>query len=107
MQVIWLLRHVLQRPLSRSSGSLYGIDGVTGDVNAPVVCARIWQFLLFFTLCVPIMVLFRARAFENPATFHKVAKSHWTVQWFIQANQKTSPSPLLINIAVTLSIYYT
>ena len=29
-----------------------------------------------------------------------VAKSHWAVQWFIQANQK----PLLINIAVTQSI---
>ena len=48
--------------------------------------------------------LFRTRAFETPATFHKIAKSHWTVQWFIQANQKTSPSPLLINIDVTLSI---
>ena len=41
--------------------------------------------------------LFRARAFENPPTFHVVAKCHWTVQWFIQANKKTSSSPLLIN----------
>ena len=48
--------------------------------------------------------LFRTRAFETPATFHKVAKSHWTEQWFIQVNQKTSPSPLFINIAVTPSI---
>ena len=48
--------------------------------------------------------LLRARAFETPATFHIVAKSLWTVQWFIQTNQKTIPSPLLINIAVTPSI---
>ena len=48
--------------------------------------------------------LFRARAFETHAIFHIVAKSYLTVQWFIQANQKTSSSPLLINIDVTLSI---
>ena len=29
--------------------------------------------------------LLRVCAFETPATFHIVAKSHWTVQWFIQA----------------------
>ena len=32
--------------------------------------------------------LFKASAFETLATFHKVAKSHWTVQWFIQAKSK-------------------
>ena len=50
--------------------------------------------------------LFKARAFETPATFHIVAKSHWTVQWCIQANQKTNrcPSHLLINTDVTPSI---
>ena len=46
----------------------------------------------------------RTHAFETPATFHIVEKSHLTVQWFIQANQKTSSWPLLINIDVTLSI---
>ena len=35
--------------------------------------------------------------------FHVVARSNWTVQWFIQANQKTSPSPLLVNTDVTPS----
>ena len=35
-------------------------------------------------------VLFRARAFETSTTFHVVAKSHWTGQWFIQANQDQS-----------------
>ena len=49
--------------------------------------------------------VFRARDFETPATFYVVAKSHWTVQWFIQASQKTSPLPLLINIDVTPSIW--
>ena len=48
--------------------------------------------------------LFRACAFETPATFHIVAKSHWAVQWFIQPSQKTIPSPLLTNIDVTPSI---
>ena len=48
--------------------------------------------------------LFRARAFETPATFHIVEKSLWTVQWVIQTNKKTNTSPLLINIAATLSI---
>ena len=48
--------------------------------------------------------LFRARAFETPTTFHIVAERHWTELWFIQAIQKTSPSPLLINIDVTPSI---
>ena len=33
--------------------------------------------------------LFRVCAYETPVIFHKVAKSQWTVQWFIQANQKT------------------
>ena len=50
----------------------------------------------------------RARAFKTPATFHILAKSHWTVQWFFQANQhdhKTSSSPLFINIDVTISIH--
>ena len=35
--------------------------------------------------------LFRTFAFETPAIFHIVAKSHWTVQWFIHANQMISP----------------
>ena len=51
--------------------------------------------------------LFRAHAFETPATCNihvAVTKSHWTVQWFIQENQKTSASPLLINTDVTPSI---
>ena len=47
--------------------------------------------------------LFTARAFESPASFHilVLAKSHWTVQWFIQSNQKKRLSPLLICINVT------
>ena len=43
-------------------------------------------------------------AFETPPRFHIVAKSHWMVQWFIQPNQKTGPSPLLTNTDVTPSI---
>ena len=48
-----------------------------------------WQFQLFALRC----------------AFHIVAnvieQCNLTVQWFIQANQKTSPLPLLINIDVT------
>ena len=78
------------------------INGVTGDINAQR-CAH--------ACSLPRGVrahhgLFRARAFETPATFHIVAKSHWIVQRFIQANQKTSPLPLLINIDVTSSIQH-
>ena len=49
--------------------------------------------------------LYRARAFKIPATFDVVPKSHWIVQWFIQANQKTSPSSLLINNDATRSTH--
>ena len=51
--------------------------------------------------------LFRAHAFETPATCNihvAVTKSYCTVHWFIQANQKTSAKPLLVNIDVTPSI---
>ena len=37
----------------------------------------------------------------------KVVKSQWTVQWFNQANQKSSPSPSLINTDVCNSLIYT
>ena len=46
--------------------------------------------------------LFKSCSFETLVTFHIIAKSHWKVQRFIQANQKTSFSgmPLLINTDV-------
>ena len=83
------------------------IDGVTGDVSARRYAYMCGYGNFYFSLPGSVRAhhgLFRARAFETPATFHEVAKSYWIVQWFIQANQKTSPSPLLINIAVTPSI---
>ena len=78
---------------------------MTGDVNARR-CAYAYGNL-YRSLPGDVRAhhgLFRARAFETPATIHKVAKSYRTVQGFIQANQKTSPSPLLIKIAVIPSI---
>ena len=81
--------------VSSCPAGLYFIDWVTSDFSAQR-CAHAYSN---FYCSLPCGVhahhgLFRARAFETPITFHEVAKSHWTVQWFIQA--KTSLLPLLI-----------
>ena len=57
---------------------LQSIDGVTDDANASGVCMH----RVSITLCQVVCVhhgLFRAYALEAQATFHIVAKHHWTV----------------------------
>ena len=79
----------------------YSKDGVAGDVNVR------WQFILFLDHRGGVRahhVLFTACALKTPATFHDSSKSHWKVQWFIQAYEMTSPTLLSININVTPSI---
>ena len=60
----------------------------------PAVCARI-------IVCSGLVLLKLSQHF-----IHIIAKSHWTLQWFIQATQKTGPSPLLANIDITPSIHW-
>ena len=62
------------------------------------------SIVLCLVVFVHIMVCSGSVLLKLPAIFHIVAKSHWTVQWFIQANQKTSPSPLLISIDVVITL---
>ena len=45
-----------------------------------------------------------ASRFWNSRNILYAAKSHWTVQCFIQANEKTHPLPLLVNFDFTPSI---
>ena len=76
-----------------------------GDVNAHGVRTRHGNLHCSFPGGVRAHhSLFRVRAFETP-TYYIVAKRHWTLQWFIWANQKTSPSLLLINVDITPSIF--
>ena len=41
--------------------------------------------------------LLRPSAFETPITFHLVGKTHWTVQWFIQAIKLKDQSLALVD----------
>ena len=82
-------------PSKKTYGSIYSdtasIDRVTSKVSEWRCACTSWS-------------LQDGLAFESPETFPRVTRNHWTVQWFIQADQKTSLLLLLINVHVTLSI---
>ena len=83
---------------------LVWMDGVTSDVSARRCSHASRQFLLFFAECTSWFV--QGPCFWNSRKIsYVVAESHWIVQLFIQAKQKTSHSPLFINIDVTTSVY--
>ena len=64
--------------------------------NAEWCAHASWQLLFFAWLCAGMSWFVQGLCFLNS---HNIP--HRTVEWFIQANQKTSPLPLLINIDVT------
>ena len=76
----------------------YYTDGVTNAWRQCLAVCMHTHHGNYFVLCpavfVHVMVCSGPMLFEMPTLFYKT--SHQTVQWFIQANQKTSPSPSLI-----------